>query len=109
LINNKRIEYKTIAAKTTSDYEYIAIEISSSSEKITLLNSYTHPQSKTKFNFFDHITRHNSNKIIWVGDLNATNITWYCKSTNTRGKELEKVCFNNNMMIVQLLARVQIL
>jgi exonuclease III len=100
LIDNKRIEYKTIASKTTLDYEYIAVEISSSTEKITLLNSYTHPQSKTKFNFYDHIKKHNSNKIIWVGDLNATNIAWYCKSTNTRGKELEKVCFINNMMIV---------
>ncbi len=82
IIINKRIQYNFLKSKSTNDYEYIAIEITASNEKITILNSYTHPQSKTNFSFVDSILRSQNRKIIWVGDLNAKNTLWHCNGTN---------------------------
>jgi exonuclease III len=99
-IINKRINYTLLKSKSTHDYEYLAIEIISSNEKITLLNINTHPQSKTNYNFIEKIVKSTTNKIICVGDMNATNIAWYCNSTNKRGKFLESICDKNNLNIV---------
>ncbi len=99
IIIHKRLKHRILKSKSTLDYEYIAIEICSANEKVTLLNAYTHPKSKTKYNFIENIMKLTSNKIICVGDLNATNIAWFCMSSNNRGKELEKLCSENNLII----------
>jgi hypothetical protein len=99
IIINKRINYKFLKSKATNDYEYIAIELISANEKITLINCYTHPNSKTYYNFIHYLIKLKRNKVIFVGDLNATNILWYCPSTNNRGKALEKICSENNLII----------
>jgi exonuclease III len=99
-IIHKDISYEIIESKSTQDHEFIAIEITSKEEKITLLNAYVHPKSKTDFNFVSRIAKKNSNKMILVGDLNSTNISWSCNSTNTRGKRLETICSNNNLLIL---------
>ena len=90
-ILHKDITCDIIESKTTQDHEFIAIEITSTEEKITLLNAYVHPKSKTDFNFVNRIAKRNS-KMILVGDLNSTNISWSCNSTNTRGKRLDSIC-----------------
>jgi hypothetical protein len=64
-----------------------------------MLNVYTHPKSKTDFRFIEKIAKLRKNKMICVGDLNATNTSWFCPSTNKRGKELENMCFNNDIII----------
>ncbi len=99
-IINKRINYSLLKSKSTNDYEYLAIELISSNEKITLLNIYTHPQSKTNYNFIEKILKLTANKLICVGDMNATNMAWYCNSTNKRGKFLEAICDKNNLNIM---------
>jgi exonuclease III len=88
-----------IESKTTHDHEFIAIEITSADEKITLLNAYVHPKSKTDFNFINRIAKQNS-KMILLGDLNSTNISWSCNSTNTRGKRLENICSENDLLVL---------
>jgi hypothetical protein len=97
---NKRIKFRLLKSKATFDYEYIAIEINSANENITLLNSYVHPKSKSDFKFIDKILNLSSNKVIWVGDLNATNISWYCQSTSLRGKSLENICSEKDFLIL---------
>ena len=94
------ITCKILESRATLDHEFIAIEITSADEKITLLNAYVHPKSKTDFNFINRIAKLNRNKMILVGDLNSTNISWSCVSTNTRGKRLENICSENNLFIL---------
>ena len=98
-ILHKHITCDIIESKTTQDHEFIAIEITSAEEKISLLNAYVHPKSKTDFNFVNRIAKRNS-KMILVGDLNSTNISWSCNSTNTRGKRLDNICSENNLFIL---------
>jgi exonuclease III len=100
-IINNRINYeKPPKINSTNDYEYISIEIISANEKITLLNTYTHPKSNTNYNFIQSFLKSTSNKVICVGDMNATNISWFCNNTNRRGKCLESLCERNNLQIL---------
>ena len=100
IIINKLIKFRILKIKSTRDYELIAIEIYNNNEKITLLNAYTHPKSKTNFKFIEQVVRLTNNKIICVGDFNATNSIWHCQRTNPRGKALEKIIFENDLFIL---------
>jgi exonuclease III len=100
IIINRIISHKLLSSKSTRDYEYIAIEISNNNEKIILLNSYTHPKSKSNFNFISQLLKKSSGKMIVVGDFNATHHSWFCNSSNKRGIELENVLSENNIMVL---------
>jgi hypothetical protein len=86
-IINNRINYvKPHKLKSTTDYEYISIDTVAANEKITLLNTYTHPKINTNYNFIQSFLKSTSNKVICVGDMNATNISWFCNNINKSGK-----------------------
>ena len=40
-----------------------------------------------------------SNRIVLLGDLNATHQSWFCDSNNSRGIKLESFLSNNKMMV----------
>jgi hypothetical protein len=96
---NKRLRYKIIKIKSTRDYELLIVEVFNNLERVTILNAYTHPKSKTNFNFIKQAKELSNNKFIAVGDFNATHQSWYCNKNNKRGVNLEKVLFENKMIV----------
>ena len=57
ILINKQIKFNNITKKTTRDYEYITIDIFNNNDKMTVASVYTHPKSKTNYNFLKKIRK----------------------------------------------------
>ena len=61
---------------------------------------HTHNQkARPIVNSSTNLLNPQKNKLIFIGELNATNKKWHCKSNNKRGLELQATIFENNMLI----------
>lgn len=99
LINNS-IEAELIKKSSTAEHEYILIKIKNNSDFIYLVNAYTPPESKSNYLFIEDIVKKYGDKVIIVGDLNATNKSWFCGSNNARGYALENIVNDNSLIVI---------
>ena len=89
------IKYKTINLQT--NLQAIAIEFHCPT-KINICNIYIHPNDNTTVQELEHLILQIPPPRIIVGDFNAHNKLWGSLKTNNRGKIIETLVLNNNII-----------
>ncbi|RNA21918.1 AP-like endonuclease reverse transcriptase, partial [Brachionus plicatilis] len=68
-------------------------------KKLAIFSIYCSPCTRINPEIFDHIKNKHLNSVI-IGDLNAKNSMWHCKSTDPKGEVLENILSELNMHVL---------
>lgn len=98
IVVSNTLKSDPIQINSTSDIEIIARKIDLGEKQITFVSYYVPPNQNILTNILETIVKNHENVII-VGDFNAKNELWYCKSMNQRGIQLEELIQQNNLCI----------
>ena len=85
--------------KINSNFETIAVSIELN-EKFSICNIYLPNQTDFSLPDLENIIRQLPKPFILVGDFNSHNIIWGSNSTNSRGKTLEKLIQNEDLVLL---------
>ena len=95
ILVQKHINYTTI--DTTAAPPNLAIEIPSNHKTLKIIAIYHKPQEPADESTYGNIFNKEENKII-LGDLNAHSTLWHSKNTTGRGKIIEKLIEENDLI-----------
>ncbi|RNA11529.1 AP-like endonuclease reverse transcriptase, partial [Brachionus plicatilis] len=68
-------------------------------KKLAIFSIFCSPCTRINPEIFDHIKNKHINSVI-IGDLNAKNSMWHCKSTDPKGEVLENILSELNMHVL---------
>lgn len=91
--------FPTKKIKINGNLETIAIRIEHS-EPFIICNIYLPNQTKLHLTEVENITRQLQKPYIIVGDFNSHNIIWGSNNTNQKGKTIEKLVQNENLVLL---------
>jgi exonuclease III len=79
--------------------EYQEIKVFLQNDQISILNVYIPPDSQIIYENIEKTFKKNTKTII-LGDFNAHNRIWGCSQNNSRGKTIETLIDQNNLIIL---------
>lgn len=82
----------------TVELESTGIKIHTKKGPMNLHAGYSQPRNNIEEDDLKQIFNTNETTIL-AGDLNAKHTTWHSKITNTKGRALKKVAFDNNLLV----------
>ena len=92
------LNFNVLDVAEIPNIEIQGIEINTLNGHLKIFNSYITPSLKFKKEDIQRIFPHK--RSILVGDLNAHNKLWGCSETNFRGKIIEEILIENNLVVL---------
>ena len=92
------LNFNVLDVTEIPNIEFQGIEINTLNGHLKIFNLYITPSYKFKKEVIQGIFPHK--RSILVGDLNAHNKIWGCSETNFRGKIIEEILIENNLIIL---------
>jgi hypothetical protein len=100
----KSIKHEELPEMKQEDRESTGIQLVISESNTRIYSTYISPSNNLNEKELDEMLKNDTPRIIsYIGDLNAKNKVWYSKTTNVRGRKLEKIIENRQLTAIGLM------